>query len=281
MNNDCHKNDKTEFKASLPRRAMRSINRCNLPASILGGLHFQKYPSPLSIDSVALLHKELFDHLDQISDAGNRAQHFIDYMVVHFRLHLLEEIGFDSHLRVDRSKANYQRLIRGWAFNPDGIEAAIIKGWVESRFGLLPQFHEHEINSIEDESYANYLHQYSQGLYNTNALEAQLDLIFSYCQYELHRQDSESHLTLYRGSNQIQRLNDSVECAKPLDAILLNNINSFSLDIERASEFGDLVIKVSVPKEKVFFYSNLLPGCLKGEDEVMVLGGVYCAQKVL
>jgi NAD+--dinitrogen-reductase ADP-D-ribosyltransferase len=30
-----------------------------------------------------------------------------------------------------------------------------------------------------------------------------------------------------------------------------------------------------VPIPKVFFYNRLLPGMLKGEDEYVVIGGVY------
>ncbi len=30
-----------------------------------------------------------------------------------------------------------------------------------------------------------------------------------------------------------------------------------------------------MPLPKIFFYNSLLPGMLKGEDEVVVIGGVY------
>ena len=33
-------------KASLPREARLPINRCNLPAVVLGSLTYQQYPSP-------------------------------------------------------------------------------------------------------------------------------------------------------------------------------------------------------------------------------------------
>jgi NAD+--dinitrogen-reductase ADP-D-ribosyltransferase len=56
---------------------------------------------------------------------------------------------------------------------------------------------------------------------------------------------------------------------------LLNNLNSLTSERERASEFGDFILDVEVPLPKVFFYHRLLPGLLKGEDEFMVVGGVY------
>ena len=275
MDNDKQKTD----KATLPVEARRAINRCNLPAVILGGLRFQQQPSPLTIDGVAELHRTLFIELDKLPTAKARAQHFIDSMTVKFRLHALEQAGYEAEQRLDRSRANYQRLLRGWAFNPDGKEGAVLKGWVESRFGLTPRFHETAIISSEDESYRHYQQHYAEGLYNTNALEAQLDLIYSYCQYELHRDaQTATHLRLYRGLNTVERLPLNTACNEGESALLLNNINSFSVDRDRADEFGDTVIEVQVPCEKVFFYSELLPGCLRGEGEVMVLGGVYCAK---
>jgi len=28
----------------------------------------------------------------------------------------------------------------GWMFNSNGFEGAVLKGWVESRFGIIPNF---------------------------------------------------------------------------------------------------------------------------------------------
>jgi NAD+--dinitrogen-reductase ADP-D-ribosyltransferase len=57
--------------------------------------------------------------------------------------------------------------------------------------------------------------------------------------------------------------------------VLLNNLNSFTQSRERADEFGDYILSVEVPLPKVLFYNRLLPGMLKGEDELVVIGGVY------
>ena len=57
--------------------------------------------------------------------------------------------------------------------------------------------------------------------------------------------------------------------------MLLNNLSSFTSNRERADEFGDYVLEVRVPWQKIMFYSDLLPGKLKGEEEVVVIGGVY------
>jgi NAD+--dinitrogen-reductase ADP-D-ribosyltransferase len=57
--------------------------------------------------------------------------------------------------------------------------------------------------------------------------------------------------------------------------VLLNNLNSFTGNRERACEFGDYILETQVPLPKVFFFNGLLPGMLKGEDEWVVIGGVY------
>jgi NAD+--dinitrogen-reductase ADP-D-ribosyltransferase len=49
---------------SLPGSARLPINRCNLPASILGSLSYQRHPVPLKLDGVEELHRSLFAALD-------------------------------------------------------------------------------------------------------------------------------------------------------------------------------------------------------------------------
>ena len=271
-----------QHNATLPRSAALPINRCNLPAVILGSLTFQQHPARLFIDGVDTLHRDLLRRLDAITDAGNRAQQFIDYMTVHFRLHTPVDAGLSEHSKIDRSKADYLRLLRGWAFDAEGRDAAVLKGWVESRFGLLPRFHQQPIHSTNDQAYHDYQHAYAVGLYNTNSLEAQLDLLYTYCQYELNRQHPDiTHLSLYRGSNDIEQLKQPGKSDNGKPLLLLNNLNSFSSNIERASEFGDKVFSIEVPLSKIFFFSELIPHYLKAENEAIVLGGVYECTRVM
>ncbi len=282
MDNDKQQPTDNDTTRTLPRNACLPINRVNLPAVILGSLTFQQHPTRLSIDGVQALHHDLVRRLESIKDPGNRAQQFIDYMSVHFSLHTPEEAGLTEGNRFDRSKMDYLRLLRGWAFDAEGRDAAVMKGWVESRFGLLPRFHQAPIRSIDDAAYHSYKHAVAEGLYNTNSLEAQLDLLYCYCQYELHRQYQDTeHLPLYRGSNDIEhiRLKGKSDNSHPL--LLLNNLNSFSSDMERASEFGDQVFRVDVPLSKILFYSALIPKYLKAENEYIVIGGVYECQRVM
>jgi NAD+--dinitrogen-reductase ADP-D-ribosyltransferase len=268
----CRNDDKTP---TLPKSARLPINRCNLPAVILGSLTFQRHPTPLALDGVAELHHDLFERLDRLKLPHQRAAVFRDYITVMFRIEHPEEIGLSDHTRKSRVKATWARILRGWAFDPDGREAAVLKGWVESRFGLTPRHHGGDLHDPDDATYRRYEEMRAEGLYGTNALEAQLDLVFAYCQYEFARQDAPGHLTLYRGVNRVDA--HEVLGAEPSGrrVLLLNNISSFSRERERAGEFGDYILEVAVPVAKVLFHCGLLPGVLQGEGEYLVVGGAY------
>ena len=262
---------------SLPRDARLPINRCNLPAVILGGLTYQQHPAPLVLDGVAELHKDLFLRLDTCLSAARRAEVFQDYLTVRFCLEQPEEAGFTGQCKA-RTKANYPRMLRGWSFDSDSKEGAVLKGWVESRFGLTPRFHGVPLRDTASEDYRNYEEMRARGLYGTNALEAQLDLVYAYCQYELARHDpSFPHVTLYRGVNRAGEHEILAGAASRAPVLLFNNLNSFTCNRDRAGEFGDYILTVRVPLPKVFFYCGLLPGVLKGEDEYLVIGGAYQA----
>lgn len=273
---DCRVSD----NPTLPAQARLPINRCNLPAVILGSLTFQQHPSALIIDGVAELHRELFAHLDACSDAPARCQFFHDYMSANFRLETLEDAGLSADMRMNRGKLNYLKLIRGWHFNADEVEGAVLKAWVESRFGLMPRYHGAPIRSPDDEAYMRYVAQRAKGLYNTNALEAQLDLVYTYTQNELTRRfPDKTRLHLYRGINGWQA-HEQLGKKDGETLVLLNNVNSFSCDAERASEFGDTVIATEVPLAKIICCAEVFPGKLQGEGEYLVIGGVYGVSRV-
>lgn len=261
---------------TLPVSVRLPINRCNLPAAILGSLSFQRHPQSLKLDGVEELHHQLFKRLDGISDPHQRADAFMAYMDAAFSLQNPEAAGFSpAH---GRARANYLMMLRGWSFDADGREGAVLKGWVESRFGLLPRYHGGPIRDFSGPAYRHYLEQRSGGLYNTNSLEAQFDLLYAWCQYELARRwPLDAHLVLYRGIN---RMDDYEELGtatqNPAHRImLLNSLNSFTRERERACEFGDHILKVRVPASKILFFHGLLPGKLRGEAEYGVVGGVY------
>lgn len=262
---------------ALPRHACNSINRCNLPPVLLGGLTFQQHPSHLHLDGVEALHSALFKSLDIIDEAASRAENFMDYMRSGFLLDHLDEAGLDARNgKSRRGKADYLRILRGWLFDADGVEGAVLKSWVESRFGLLPLNHHGPMADTASNNYQGYLAARARGLYNTNALESQLDLLYSYCQYELRRRyAAETHLRLYRGVNRIDRHEVLQQPARNSYILLLNNISSFTGNRERADEFGDYILESKIPLVKLVYMPGLLPGALKGEEEYLVIGGLY------
>jgi NAD+--dinitrogen-reductase ADP-D-ribosyltransferase len=269
----CSTPDNSAPNPTLPAWARLPINRCNLPAVILGSLTFQRHPTALVLDGVAELHADLFALLDSIDSASERAQLFRDCVAAHFCLDQLEEAGADAHLQ-KREKANWLRMLRGWSFDADGREGAVLKGWVESRFGLIPRFHGEPLRDFTGPAWLRYTEMRASGLYGTNALEAQLDLLYAYCQYEFIRTGAGDRLTLYRGINRIAEhevLSGSGKC----QVVLFNNLTSFTTSRERAGEFGDYILAAEVPLAKVFFHCALLPGILGGEDEHLVIGGAY------
>lgn len=267
------------FASALPAFAVSPINRCNLPAVILGGCTYQRYPVPLFIDAVENLHWRFFRNIDQFDSAEERALHFHQYMCSAFLLEQPDQAGFSpDNTGIRRDKADYLLLLRGWMFESDSVEAAVMKRWVESRFGLLTLYHKGRITGVHSDEYQIYLNDYVRGLYNSNALEAQLDLLYTYCQYELSRQwPALQHRTLYRGVHQLQQFYQSVDQNHQNKTILFNNLNSFTGDRDQAGIFGNHILEVRIPTPKIIYFPGLLPNILRGEDEYLVLGGLYMA----
>jgi NAD+---dinitrogen-reductase ADP-D-ribosyltransferase len=266
------KNMKSDIlSAPLPKWAKLPINRCNLPAEIIGSLGFQHDPRPLELDSVKEIHQDLFQKLDLLSNKEDRARQFMDYMSVHFLLEDITRAGATETTK--RKKATYLRLLRGWFFDSDGREAAVLKGWVESRFGLSPSYHNARISDKNSAAYIRFMKIRTEGIYSTNALEAQLDLLYSYVQYELAL-DKQSY-TLYRGINRLEEFDILRRDNKEEAVFLFNNLNSFSTERETASAFGDMILQVEVPKEKIMCCPGLFGNQFASEHEYMVLGGLY------
>ena len=51
----------------------------------------------------------------------------------------------------------YLKLLQGWGFDSNGPEGAVMKGWVESRFGLRPSYHKHPLPPNDASAWAPYL----------------------------------------------------------------------------------------------------------------------------
>lgn len=257
-----------------------SFNHCNLPPWVIASRHFNDNPQPLEIQGVRRVNRFLFDKLDSIDSAEERACVFNDYMSVKFQLHQWQDQTATARKSL---KNSYLRFLRGWMMDSNSVEGAVLKGWVESRIGLGPTFHHERISDIHDQSYLRYAIDRTKGSTRTSAINSQLDLLYEYCQYELARKyPHRNFLTLYRGTFDRCETDILETISKREEIVRLNNLNSFTTDEERAWEFGFIVWEVKVPLAKIFFFSELLPNSiLKGEGECLVIGGEYRVKRLM
>ncbi|MDR2689946.1 MAG: NAD(+)--dinitrogen-reductase ADP-D-ribosyltransferase [Azoarcus sp.] len=267
-------------RLTLPASCRLSLNRCNLPTEALASFAFQLDPRSLELDGIHSLHHGLFERLDEEPDPTARVSLFRRHMNACFMLDAPPEMGLSPSVRVDRSRMDYLCLLHGWMFSAESREGAVLKAWVESRFGLVTRYHCGMLDALRQggETRAAFEHSVAAGLYNASALESQLDLLYSWGQYELgRRHPGQRHFTLYRGLSSLRtnlpRLDDGRQLVE------LNNLSSFSASLERADEFGNIVISCAIPAAKILVFPGLLPGLLRSEDEYLVIGGVVAVRR--
>ncbi|HJV28282.1 MAG TPA: NAD(+)--dinitrogen-reductase ADP-D-ribosyltransferase [Aromatoleum sp.] len=261
----------------------QSTNLVGIPTGLLASAAFNAHPLPLRIHGVREMNRALFAMLH---DAAS-----IEDAVLAFQIYMRSVFDLDAPPVCDaqgrkRYRANYLRLLRGWGFDANGREAAVLKGWVESRFGLQPTFHKAPLGRYPSEAWMTYLEEKMSARFHNNGIHAQLDLLYEYGQRVFRRwlYPGRHHLTLYRGVNDfaehqvvawLQR--EAGQMSRPREAIARqNNLVSFTTQREVADQFGDTILEVEVPVCKVVYCNALMPGpVLRGEGEVMVLGGEY------
>jgi NAD+--dinitrogen-reductase ADP-D-ribosyltransferase len=251
------------------------MNRCNLPPWAIASRHYNRHPRALEIQGGSHNGRPLFEKLDLQEDPDQRGALFHDFMDVRFQLHQWQREATPNSRR--SLKNSYLRFLRGWLFDSNSIEGAVLKGWVESRLGLTPTFHNEPIGDIHSEAYFRYTVDRMKGSARTSAILPQFDLLYEFVQYELARRiPGTTHMTLYRGIYDFTEHQVIEKLEKNRCILKLNNLNSFTDDFERAWEFGSRVLEAEVPLTKIFCMGGLLPRSLfKGEGEVLVIGGEF------
>ncbi len=258
-----------------------SLNRCNLPPWVIASHHFDDDPTPLELQGVREASAGLFRMLDGIDDPDERGRRFDDWVSVRFQLHHWQEQATASARRSLRN--GYVRFLRGWGHDASSVEGAVLKGWVESRMGIPPTFHRAPLAGPDDGPWAAYVADRTRGHAYTSLIDAQLDLVYAFTQYELARRLRGARwLTLWRGQNDLGA-HEIVERLGPREWVVrLNNLCSFTDDRERAWEFGDVVLEARVGIPRLFFAGHLLPrSILRGEREHLVIGGQLRVKRVL
>ncbi len=240
----------------------------------MASLAFNKNPQALHIAGVRDTHDAFFAQIECVGTMMEAALLFERYMVEIFGLGASGG-GAD---RVRRFRPSYLRLLKGWGFDSNSPEGAVLKGWVESRFGLLPSFHKEALERVGSPAWSNYMEEKMSRRFHDYRIGLQFDLLYEFCQWALARWfcPGHRHLTLYRGMNDFSEYRVIRRASGRSAVVRLNNLVSFTADRHIACEFGDYIIEAQVPKEKILFFKDLLPHHpLKGEAEYLVIGGEY------
>lgn len=257
-----------------------STNLVGVPTALLASPAFNAHPIPLRIHGVRETNRALFSMLHDASSPDEAVLAFQIYMRTVFEL---DAPGGLDALGRKRFRSSYLRLLRGWGFDANGKEGAVLKGWVESRFGLLPTFHKTLLGRYPSVAWMQYLEEKMAARFHNNCIHLQLDLLYEYGQRMFRRWlfPGRHHLTLYRGVNDFGE-HQVVEWlprqkGQLREAIARqNNLVSFTTKRDVADQFGDTILEVEVPISKVIYCNALMPGpVLQGEGEVLVLGGEY------
>jgi len=250
-------------------------NLIGIPAAYFASTDFNLSPVPLHIDGVAEMNASLLRAMDQLGKADAPSL-FMQYMRGMFDLDTPPAPG-----KKRNNRASYLRLLRGWFFDSNRPEGAVMKGWAESRFGLIPLFHRQPIPDVHCPSYRAYVAEAMNPRFHNNGIFSQLDLLYEYAQYFLRRFGVGSgKITLYRGAN---RLTDDHQILQKISkrrwVARNNSLVSYTSEKERASEFGDSLLRIEAPYEKVLCFPELLPGALpSSESEYILLGGDYLSE---
>jgi NAD+--dinitrogen-reductase ADP-D-ribosyltransferase len=239
---------------------------------------------PLAIAGTCETHPGLFALLERSQDIFEAQDMFVHYLSIAFGLRKPEphELSSMGQSEQRRWRSSWRKLLQGWGMDANGAAGAVLKGWVESRFGIAPSFHKAPLARFPSAAWIAYLQEKASSRFNNNNIYQQLDLLFEFCQWSLKRRAAPdrapptSHLRLWRGSNQCEEQIIDGSLQSRHCTVRLNNIVSFSRSLEEASCFGDWVFEVQVPVCKLLVYPDLLPGqLLQGEQEVLALGGNF------
>ena len=228
-----------------------------------------------SFQGVRRAHRSLFGRLDRLEDPKARARAFREYMELVFQVGKWRKEPSPLGRRSLRN--SYLRFLRGWMQDASSPEGAVLKGWVESRFGLPPVFHAGPIADLHAPAYVLYLVERMRESARSNAVDSQFDLLYEFMQHELRRRHPGiPAFTLYRGVKNLGDYRVTGEAGENRVVLRLNNLISFTSRLEHAWQFGSQVLEAAVPASKIFFRSDLLPGILpRGEEESLVIGGDY------
>lgn len=248
-----------------------------LLAGLIASIEFNEHPQVLNIAGAREMHRGLFRLLAESQDMTDAAEIFRHYMEIAFGLGRPTPEMQGAERR--RFRSSYLKVLEGWGFDSNSPQGAVLKGWVESRFGMIPTYHKAPLERFPSSAWVAYLEEKFSSRFHNNSIYAQLDLLYEYCQWAIRRfgHPAYEHIKLWRGINRndeqivVEGSLRSGECV-----VRLNNLVSFTMSRDRADEFGDWILEAEVPVVKLLFFPGLLSkALLAGEGEVLALGGLY------
>ena len=262
-----------------------STNLVGVPAQVLASTAFNAHPVPLSIAGTRESHPGLFGLLGRCSELSEASEVFVHYLDIAFGLRAPaahEAADLDPAER-RRWRSSWRKLLQAWGMDNASPAGAVLKGWVESRFGLVPTHHREPLLRFPSPGWIAYLEEKTFSRLHNNNIHQQLDLLFEFCQWALQRFGLPGvapapvrHLRLWRGSTHCEEQIIAGSLRERACTMRLNNLVSFSLSHDDAGCFGDWIFEVMVPASKLLVFPGLLPGqLLQGEQEVLALGGDY------
>lgn len=260
-----------------------STNLVGVPTRVLSGTTFNAHPIALSIAGTRETHPGLFGLLARCANLNDASEVFVHYLDIAFGLRAPaahEAVALDPAER-RRWRSSWRKLLQGWGMDNGGAAGAVLKGWVESRFGLVPIHHKQPLQRFPSPGWITYLEEKTSSRLHNNNIHQQLDLLYEFCQWALQRfglpgMAPARHLRLWRGSTRCDEQLVAGSLRQRHCTVRLNSLVSFSLSADDAGCFGDWVFEAQVPACKVLVFPGLLPGqVLQGEQEVLALGGDY------
>ncbi|MGZ8322770.1 MAG: NAD(+)--dinitrogen-reductase ADP-D-ribosyltransferase [Rhodoplanes sp.] len=255
-----------------------STNLVGVPTDLLASCAYNDHPVPLHVSGAREMNKNLFEMLAQAPDLPDAGIAFSSYMMAMFGIDPEQQEPVRAGTRAPRRyRSSYLRLLKGWGYDSNSREGAVLRGWVESRFGIFPTFHK-EMLARSGPAWATYVEEKMSSRFHNNSIYVQLDLVYEFCQWALDRfaAPGETHLTLHRGVNAFDEHQVVARIDRRTAIVRLNSLTSFSSDRATADCFGDTILTARVPLTKVAFFNTLLAvHPLKGEGEYLVIGGDY------
>lgn len=265
------------------RRFGHSTNLVGLPTDLLGSAAFNQHPLPLHLSGVREMNKNLFEMLSQAESLEEAGEAFYTYMMAMFGIDpeqmekdRAEDAAKGKRLR--RYRSSFLRLLKGWGYDSNAPEGAVLKGWVESRFGLFPTYHKAVLDRVGGVGWTAYVEEKMSSRFHNNSIHTQLDMLYEFAQWALARfaAPGQTHIRLFRGTNSFDEHQIVERIDKKSVVMRINNLASFSSDRAVADCFGDTIVTADVPVVKILFFNTLLPiHPLKGEGEYLVIGGDY------